>query len=90
MRKFVNKGKIIRIISNLYTVVTEDKIIEARARGKFRKDEVTPMVGDEVLVDIEKSYIVDIIPRRNFLLRPSISNIDLVICVTSAENLIYL
>ena len=86
MRKFVNKGKIIRIISNLYTVVTEGKIIETRARGKFRKDEVTPMVGDEVLVDIEKSYIVDIIPRRNFLLRPSISNIDLVICVTSMKE----
>lgn len=86
MRKFVNKGKIIRIISNLYTVVTEDKIIKTRARGKFRKDEVTPMVGDEVLVDIEKSYIVDIIPRRNFLLRPSISNIDLVICVTSTKE----
>lgn len=82
----MNKGKIIRIISNLYTVVTEGKIIEARARGKFRKDEVTPMVGDEVLVDIEKSYIVDIIPRRNFLLRPSISNIDLVICVTSMKE----
>ena len=82
----MNKGKIIRIISNLYTVVTEGKIIETRARGKFRKDEVTPMVGDEVLVDIEKSYIVDIIPRRNFLLRPSISNIDLVICVTSMKE----
>ena len=82
----MNKGKIIRIISNLYTVVTEDKIIETRARGKFRKDEVTLMVGDEVLVDIEKSYIVDIIPRRNFLLRPSISNIDLVICVTSMKE----
>ena len=53
MRKFVNKGKIIRIISNLYTVVIEGKIIEARARGKFRKDEVTPMVGDEVLVDMK-------------------------------------
>ena len=46
MRKFVNKGKIVRIISNLYSDLTDTGIIEARARGKFRKDEISPMVGD--------------------------------------------
>ncbi len=86
MRKSVNKGKIIRIISNLYTVICDGKIINARARGRFRKDEISPMVGDEVLIDIEKQYITEILPRRNYLLRPNISNIDLVICVTSTKK----
>ena len=86
MRKFVSKGKIIRIISNLYTVVADELIIEARARGRFRKDEITPVVGDEVIIDVEKKYITEILPRRNYLPRPSISNIDLVICVTSTKK----
>lgn len=86
MRKSVNKGKIIRIISNLYSVLVNDTIIEARARGKFRKDEISPMVGDEVIIDVEKKYIVEILPRKNYLTRPNISNIDLVICVTSTKE----
>lgn len=86
MRKSVNKGKIIRIISNLYSVLVNDTIIEARARGKFRKDEISPMVGDEVIIDIDKKYIIEILPRKNYLTRPNISNIDLVICVTSTKE----
>ena len=86
MRKSVNKGKIIRIISNLYSVLVNDTIIEAIARGKFRKDEISPMVGDEVIIDIEKKYIIEILPRKNYLTRPNISNIDLVICVTSTKE----
>lgn len=86
MRKSVNKGKIIRIISNLYSILVNDTIIEARARGKFRKDEISPMVGDEVIIDIEKKYIIEILPRKNYLTRPNISNIDLVICVTSTKE----
>lgn len=82
----MNKGKIIRIISNLYSVLVNDTIIEARARGKFRKDEISPMVGDEVIIDIEKKYIIEILPRKNYLIRPNISNIDLVICVTSTKE----
>ena len=86
MRKSVNKGKIIRIISNLYSVFVNDTVIEARARGKFRQDEISPMVGDEVIIDIEKKYIIEILPRKNYLTRPNISNIDLVICVTSTKE----
>ena len=82
----MNKGKIVRIISNLYSVLVNDTIIEARARGKFRKDEISPMVGDEVIIDIEKKYIIEILPRKNYLTRPNISNIDLVICVTSTKE----
>lgn len=82
----MNKGKIIRIISNLYSVLVNDTIIEARARGKFRKDEISPMVGDEVIIDIEKKYIIEILPQKNYLTRPNISNIDLVICVTSTKE----
>ena len=91
----MNKGKIIRIISNLYSVLVNDTIIEARARGKFRKDEISPMVGDEVIIDIEKKYIIEILPRKNYLTRKlhremgqlaAEKGIDLVICVTSTKE----
>ena len=46
------KGKIIENISNLYKVEANKEIYEATARGKFKKDEITPVVGDNV--EIEK------------------------------------
>lgn len=86
MRKSVNKGKIVSIISNLYGVLVDGVLVKARARGKFRQNNITPTVGDEVEIDVEKKYIIDILPRKNYLPRPSISNIDLVICVTSCKE----
>ena len=74
----MNKGKIVRIISNLYSVLTDTGIIEARARGKFRKDEISPMVGDEAKIDIEKKYILEIfIPFPNA--QDAKSNVSVVI-----------
>ena len=51
------EGKITRIISNLYTVTTNDKSYDCHARGKFRKDKLTPLVGDIVEFDCENNYI---------------------------------
>lgn len=81
------KGHIIRIISNLYTIETEDdKIYECRARGKFRKDEVSPLVGDFVVIDTENAYILEILPRKNELTRPKIANVDVALIMTSVKD----
>ena len=81
------QGKIIKIISNLYTVKTLDnKVCECRARGKFRFDKVTPLVGDFVLIDEKDNYIVDILDRKNYLDRPAISNVDIALIITSIKK----
>ena len=79
-------GKITRIISNLYTVVVGDEVYGCRARGKFRKDGISPIVGDDVIVDTNDNYILEIKPRRNELERPVIANVDMAFIVTSTKK----
>lgn len=80
------QGRIIKIISNLYTVETEEGLISCRARGKFRKDSITPVVGDLCEIDKDNGYILDILPRKNFLSRPLIANVDIALIVTSVKE----
>ena len=79
-------GKIIRIISNLYTVSANNIEYECRARGKFRNDELTPLVGDIVIFDAEQNYILEIKERKNCLERPTIANVDSCIIVSSCKR----
>lgn len=82
----MSQGKIIRIISNLYTVNVDGKNIDCQARGKFRKEKITPLVGDICEVDVENKYIMKILPRKNYMLRPSIANVDIALIVTSMKK----
>ena len=75
------KGTIIKGIGGFYYVKSDDSIYSCRARGKFRKDSQTPIVGDlaeiEVTDNVKKEgYVVNILPRKNELFRPLVSNID--------------
>ena len=79
-------GRIIKIISNLYTVETKDGLVECRARGKFRNDSITPLVGDKCIIDKENNYILEILPRTNELSRPLIANVDAALIVTSVKK----
>ncbi len=80
-------GKIIKIISNDYTVLGEDnKEYICKARGKFRNMKVTPLVGDIVTFDKDNRYIMKIHPRKNYLIRPSIANIDQLIIIASVKH----
>ena len=80
------KGMIVKNISNLYTVKVNDEIYECQARGKFRKEGLTPLVGDEVIFDEENHYILEILKRKNELKRPSVSNIDVALIITSVKK----
>lgn len=80
------QGQIIKNISNDYTVLVNDKRLVCKARGKFRKLNLIPLVGDQVIVDEHNNYILDILPRKNSLVRPPVSNIDQVIIVTSVKH----
>ena len=80
------QGKIIRIISNLYTVKCSDGKYDCQARGKFRNDKITPLVGDDCIIDKDNKYILEILPRKNELKRPLVSNIDTAVIVTSIKQ----
>lgn len=83
------RGKIYKGIGGFYYVYTENnEIIECRARGKFRKERITPMIGDDVEIEVEngKGYVVEIYERRNSLVRPAVANIDMVIVVAAAKS----
>jgi ribosome biogenesis GTPase len=87
------EGKIIKGIGGFYYVKTNEGIYSCRARGKFRNKSLTPMVGDIVNIDVTdtekfEGYVTEILPRKNELFRPLVSNIDLLLvtfAVTSPE-----
>lgn len=80
------KGQIIKILSNLYFVNNGNQVYECHSRGKFRNDKITPVVGDYVIFDSENNYILEILPRKNYLIRPLVSNIDQGIILTSVKH----
>ncbi|HPF83324.1 MAG TPA: ribosome small subunit-dependent GTPase A [Bacilli bacterium] len=80
-------GRIIKQISNDYTVLGNDNnLYVCKARGKFRNIKVTPIVGDLVNFDIDKKYIMKILPRENMLIRPTVANIDQLIIISSVKE----
>ncbi len=80
------EGRIIKQISNLYTVESAGTIYECRARGNFRNRGLTPLVGDYVTFDENDCYILDILKRKNELKRPVIANVDGALIVTSLKR----
>lgn len=83
-------GKIMKALSGFYYVLTEDgETYQCRGRGVFRKQKITPLVGDQVEFEAEtkqEGYVLDVGPRKNELVRPPIANIDQAIIVTSAAQ----
>ena len=82
----IKSGKIIKIVSNTYTIKYENKILDCKARGKFRFNKVSPLVGDQVEFSEEESCITNILKRDNYLDRPSIANVDAALILTSVKK----
>ena len=83
------RGRIYKGIGGFYYVATDSgEIIECKARGKFRKEHIIPMIGDFVEIEVKngKGFICNIYPRENSLVRPPVSNIDLVVVVAAAKS----
>ena len=76
-------GRIVKQISNDYTVKVKDLEYTCKARGKFRNLGITPLVGDNALIDTKDKIILEILPRKNELIRPSICNVDQAVIVMS-------
>ena len=85
------QGLIIENISNLYKIKSGNNIYEAVARGKFKNDNITPVVGDNVEIDItdkenKKAVIEKILERKIYVKRPKIANITQMIFVLSSKD----
>jgi len=82
----MESGIIIKGIGGFYYVEAADTIYECKLRGIFRKNKLTPFVGDHVNISLDEDgtcTVEEILPRKNFLIRPPISNIDQLIIVVS-------
>jgi ribosome biogenesis GTPase len=84
LKERLSEGRIIKGIGGFYYI--QDKggdIHECKARGRFRKDGITPLTGDRVLFS-EGGFIEEIQQRKNELKRPRVTNIDIAVIVISA------
>lgn len=82
-------GKILKGIGGFYYIETANAVYECKARGVFRKQKVTPLVGDDVTITIRsngENTIDAIHPRKNFLVRPPIANIEQLFILSAACN----
>lgn len=85
-------GRITKSLGGFYYVADQNdqgRVIECRARGVFRKQNIKPCVGDWVSVEMTdegKGYVVQVQPRKNSLVRPPLANLDQLVLVVSIAD----
>ncbi len=87
------KGKIIKGIAGFYYVHLPegDHVFECKAKGIFRKQNIKPLVGDDVEIDTDnqpegKGTIIRILPRKNYIMRPAVANVDQAMVIFAAAE----
>jgi len=83
------EGRIVSLRAGIYTVLTQGAVLQCRARGRFRKDGTTPLVGDMAVVDdigSGEGFITDLLPRKNSLRRPFLANLDQLFMICSVTR----
>ena len=82
------EGSIIKGVGGFYYVSTDQGVVTCKAKGSFRREGLTPVVGDRVRITAHASgyaQIDQILPRRNLLIRPAVANIDRLLIVLSGH-----
>ena len=85
----MREGVITKALSGFYYVTSGEETIECRARGRFRRDGMSPLVGDIVgfsVTDNGKGIIDKVETRKNFFVRPAVSNVDYLIVIAANVN----
>lgn len=85
----MESGIIIKALSGFYYVQTENGILECKARGRFRLDGTSPLVGDRVQCSLDangKGRIDKVEDRKNWFVRPAVANIDTLVFVAANTN----
>ena len=77
-------GVIVKAISGVYDVDCGDgTVVSCKAPGRFRKEHITPLVGDRVNASLDSGMITEVLPRRNELVRPPVANVDILVIFAS-------
>ncbi len=88
--RYMNDGIIQKGVGGFYYVQAEDELYECKARGKFRKEKIIPLVGDKVKISIDpasrQGIIEEIMPRDTELIRPPVANVNQVIIVFAVKK----
>lgn len=84
MASLPESGIIIKCLGGLYFVESPTGICECKARGVFRSKGISPSVGDNVTV--ENGVITEVAPRRNYIIRPPLANLDQIIFIVSTVS----
>ena len=82
----MSEGRIRKALSVFYYVDTGSEVLTCRARGKFRKEGISPLVGDRVEVrelGNGEGFVEAILPRKNAFSRPAVANIDQLVVIAS-------
>lgn len=85
----MTEGIIIKALSGFYYVHTADGVLECKARGRFRLDGTSPLVGDRVQCSIDangKGRVDHVVERKNFFIRPAVANVDALVFVAANTN----
>lgn len=83
----MSQGRIEKALSGFYYVNTGNGVLQCRARGKFRKEGMTPLVGDWVEVQelgTGEGIVQTIEPRSSEFQRPAAANVDQLVVIASA------
>ena len=83
------EGTIVKGVGGFYYVETAEGLYQCRARGIFRKEGMTPYVGDRVEIepqDDKEAVITRIFPRRNQFIRPPVANVDCLIITAALKK----
>ena len=88
----MNQGKIIKGIAGFYYVHVDSLgVYECKAKGIFRKQDIKPLVGDNVIIEVldednRIGNITEILPRTSELIRPAAANVDQALVIFAITN----
>lgn len=83
------EGIIVKALSGFYYVAADGKLIDCKARGRFRLDGSSPLVGDRVCCTVDaggKGRVDEVKERKNWFIRPAVANIDTLVFVAANTN----
>ena len=85
----MTEGVIVKALSGFYYVKTENGLLECKARGRFRLDGTSPLVGDRVFCSQDaqgRGRIDSVDERKNWFIRPTVANVDALVFVAANSN----
>ena len=80
------RGVILKALSGFYYVQTDEGLVECRGRGKLRLEGISPLVGDHVMISLTetgKGTVKEVLPRKNYFIRPSVANLEMMVIIAS-------